>query len=122
MEDKDLSSLIILGDRLLIKPLRSEEKTESGLYLPVGVKEREKVQNGYVVKVGTGYIIPSLQEDEESWKKLHESSQIRYIPLQAKVGDLAMFLLNSATEVLYKKEKYFIVSQSEVLLLERPDF
>ena len=57
--------------------------------------------------------------ESESWKP--EEEQVKYIPLQAREGDLAIFLLNGATEVLYEKEKYFIVPQSAILMLEREE-
>lgn len=62
--DNRLKKLIVIGDRLLIKPLRPNEKTESGLYLPPGVQEKEKVQQGYVIKTGPGYAIPVATEEE----------------------------------------------------------
>ena len=40
---------------------------------------------------------------------------------RAKEGDLAIFLLSGATEVMYENEKYFIVPQSAILLLEREE-
>jgi chaperonin GroES len=42
--DNRLKKLIVIGDRLLIKPTRPDERTASGLYLPPGVQEKEKVQ------------------------------------------------------------------------------
>jgi co-chaperonin GroES (HSP10) len=116
--DNRLKNLIIIGDRLLIKPTRPDEKTASGLYLPPGVKEKEKVQQGYVIKAGPGYAIPMPVEDE-SWKG--EEEKIKYLPLQAKEGDLAIFLLSAATEVMYEGDKYFIVPQSAILMLEREE-
>ena len=116
--DNRLKKLIVIGDRLLIKPTKPNERTDSGLYLPPGVQEKEKVQQGYVIKTGPGYAIPMPVEDE-SWKG--EEDQVKYLPLQAKEGDLAIFLLSSATEVMYEKEKYFIVPQSAILMLERDE-
>lgn len=116
--DNRLKKLIIIGDRLLIKPTRPNEKTASGLYLPPGVKEKEKVQQGYVIKAGPGYAIPMPVEDE-LWKG--EEEKIKYLPLQAKEGDLAIFLLGAATEVMYEGDKYFIVPQSAILMLEREE-
>ena len=46
---------------------------------------------------------------------------MKYIPLQAREGDLAIFLLSGATEVMYEGEKYFIVPQSAILMLEREE-
>lgn len=116
--DNRLKKLIVIGDRLLIKPTRPNEKTASGLYLPPGVQEKEKLQQGYVIKAGPGYAIPMHVEDE-AWKG--EEDKIKYMPLQAKEGDLAIFLVSAATEVMYEGDKYFIVPQSAILMLEREE-
>jgi co-chaperonin GroES (HSP10) len=116
--ENTLKKLIVIGDRVLIKPARPDEKTESGLYLPPGVQEKEKVQKGYVVKTGPGYAIPMPMEDEP-WKS--EEEQVKYIPLQVKEGDLAIFLMSGATEVIYEKERYFVVPQGAILMLEREE-
>ena len=116
--DNKLKKLIVIGDRILIKPLQPDQRTASGLYLPPGVQEKEKVQQGYVIKTGPGYAIP-LPVENETWKS--DEEQIKYIPLQAKEGDLAIFLLNGATEIIYQGDKYFIVPQGAILMLERED-
>lgn len=116
--DNKLQKLIIIGDRLLIRPTTQNERTQSGLYLPPGVQEREKVQQGYVIKTGPGYVLPVPTEDEP-WKNTED--QVKYIPLQAREGDLAIFLLSGATEVMYQDQKYFIVPQSAILMLEREE-
>jgi chaperonin GroES len=116
--DNRLKKLIVIGDRVLIKPTKPDERTASGLYLPPGVQEKEKVQQGYIIKTGPGYAIPMPPEDE-SWKQ--EDDKIKYVPLQVKEGDLAVFLLSGATEVFYQDEKYFIVPQSAILMLEREE-
>ena len=116
--DNKLQKLIIIGDRVLIRPTKPDERTDSGLYLPPGVGEREKVQQGYIIKIGPGYVVPMPPEDEP-WKGAED--QVRYIPLQAREGDLAIFLLSGATEVMYQGEKYFIVPQSAILMLEREE-
>jgi len=82
------------------------------------VQEKEKVQQGYVIKTGPGYAIP-LPVEEEPWKS--DEDKVKYIPLQAKEGDLAIFLLSGATEVMYEGDKYFIVPQSAILMLEREE-
>jgi len=116
--DNRLKKLIVIGDRLLIKPVKPDERTASGLYLPPGVQEREKFQQGFVIKTGPGYVIPMPME-EESWKP--EEERVKYVPLQAREGDLAIFLLSGATEVMYENEKYFIIPQSAILMLEREE-
>jgi co-chaperonin GroES (HSP10) len=117
--DNKLRKIVIVGDRVLVKPKKMSERTESGLYLPPGVQEKEKVQSGYVMKTGPGYPIPMPIEDNEPWKDREE--QIKYVPLQAKAGDLAIFLQKGAFEIIYEGEKYFIVAQSSILMLEREE-
>lgn len=116
--DNKLKKIIVIGDRVLIRPSKSDERTQSGLYLPPGVQEKEKVQQGCIIKTGPGYAIP-LPVESEPWK--NEEEQVKYIPLQAREGDLAIFLLGGATEVMYEGEKYYIVPQSAILMLERDD-
>lgn len=113
-----LKTLIVIGDRVLIRPKTGDERTESGLYLPPGVQEKEKVQQGYVIKTGPGYAIP-LPIENEPWKG--EEEQVKYVPLQVRENDLAIFLLSGATEVMYDGEKYFIVPQGAILMLEREE-
>ena len=118
---QELENLIIVGDRVLIKPKVGNEKTKTGLYLPPGVQEREVVQYGYIMKVGPGYPLAQASEDiEESWKQ--KDDKVKYIPLQVKEGDLAIFLQKNSIEVVYKDEKYFIVPQNHILMVEREDF
>ena len=116
--DNTIKKLIVIGDRVLVQPSKGHERTQSGLYLPPGVQEKEKVQQGYIVKTGPGYVVPMPVEDEP-WK--NEEEKVKYIPLQAREGDLAIFLMSGATEVMYAGEKYFIVPQSAILLLEREE-
>ncbi len=117
--DNKLKKLIVVGDRVLIKPVRQSDRTESGLYLPPGVQEKEKIQSGYVIKVGPGYPLPLPADEDEIWKGREE--QVKYLPLQAQEGDLAIFLQKGAIEVIYEGEKYFIVPQSSILMLEREE-
>lgn len=114
----NFGKLIVVGDRVLIKPSTQSDRTKSGLYLPPGILEKEKVQSGYVMKVGPGYPLP-LPTDSEPWKEPQEA--IKYIPLQAREGDLAIFLQKDAVEVIYEGNKYLIVSQSAILMLERDE-
>lgn len=117
-QDNKLKKLIVIGDRVLIRPSKPDEQTASGLYLPPGVQEKEKVQQGYIIKTGPGYAIP-MPVDDEPWKS--DDENVKYVPLQAREGDLAIFLVSGATEVMYENEKYFIVPQGAILLLERDE-
>ncbi len=119
LDEKDLQKLIVVGDRILIKPKIPQAKTKSGLYLPPGVNENEKVQIGYVLKVGPGYPIPSVNDTDEPWK--NRNDEPKYVPLQPKEGDQAVYLQSSAIEIEFNKEKYIVVPQSAILLLLRDD-
>jgi co-chaperonin GroES (HSP10) len=116
--DNKFKKLVVIGDRVLIRLSKPSERTDSGLYLPPGVHEKEKVQQGYIIKTGPGYAIP-IPVDDEPWK--NDDDKVKYIPLQAKEGDIAIFLLSGATEVIYEGDKYFIVPQSAILMLEREE-
>ncbi|ACF13944.1 chaperonin Cpn10 [Chloroherpeton thalassium ATCC 35110] len=117
MPTNSVDKFVIVGDRVLIRPKSSTERTKSGLYLPPNVQEKEKVQSGYVIKTGPGYAVAPPQDPDEPWKET--TKQPQYIPLQAAVGDLAIYLLNHAHEIEYEDIKYMIVPQSAILLLIR---
>jgi chaperonin GroES len=117
LDEKDLDKLIVIGDRILIRPKVPQSKTKTGLLLPPGVNENEKVQIGYVMKVGPGYPIPSVNDVDEPWK--NRSDEPKYVPLQPKIGDQAVYLQNSAIEIEFNNEKFVVVSHSAILLLLR---
>jgi chaperonin GroES len=110
---------VVVGDRVLIKPKSLNDRTKSGIYLPPGVQEKEKIQSGYIIKTGPGYPVAPPSDSDEPWKERVTAAQ--YIPLQAKIGDMAIFLQNSSHEIEYEDEKYIIVSNSAILLLIRED-
>lgn len=119
LDEKDLKRLIVIGDRVLIKPRVPSSKTKSGLLLPPGVQEKENVQMGYVQKVGPGYPIPSAGDTDEPWKAGRDEPQ--YVPLQAREGDLAVYLQSSAIEIEFNKEKYVVVPQTSILIILRDE-
>ena len=55
LDEKNIDRFIVVGDRVLIRPKSQQDRTKSGLYLPPGVQEKEKIHSGYVLKVGPGY-------------------------------------------------------------------
>ncbi len=116
--DNKLTRLLVVGDRVLIKPKSPTDRTTSGLYLPPTVQEKEQVQSGHVIKVGPGYPIPVATEDEP-WKQTEE--KVKYMPLQAQEGDVALYLQRSAIDIEYEGEQYVIVPQASILLLERSE-
>ena len=99
----DLSKIIVVGDRILIKPNNPNDRTKGGLLLPPGVLEKEKTQTGYVVKVGPGYPIPAIADADESWK--NNTDEVKYVPIQPKVGDLALYVQNSGWEITFNDRK-----------------
>lgn len=110
--------ILVVGDRILLELDEEQDKTKSGLYLPPSVREKEKVAMGRVVKVGPGYPIPNPNyTDDEPWSA--PKDPMRYIPLQAKEGDYAMFLREQGIDVEFEGSKYVIVPQSAVLVLVR---
>ena len=113
-------TFVVVGDRVLLKPKSLDNTTPSGLFLPPGVKENEKIQSGYVVKVGPGYPIPAVTDADEPWKEQRE--EVKYIPLQVQVGDLAIYLQNNSYEIEYASQKFIIVPQNAILLLIREEF
>lgn len=115
---KNLDKFIVVGDRVLIRPEEENNRTISGLYLPPGVSEKEKIQSGYIIKTGPGYPLAS-PPDDEPWKE--SKDKVKYLPLQAKEGDLAIFLRKEAFEIEFEKEKLLIVPNSALLLLIRND-
>lgn len=113
-----VEKFIVVGDRVLLKPRDMETRTKSGLVLPVTVKEKEEIQSGYVIKAGPGYPIPS-NEIDESWKD--NVQETRYIGMQAREGDLAIFLKSQAHEIEFENEKYLIIPHRSILLLIRDE-
>lgn len=115
-----LNHLIVVGDRVLIRPEDPAEQTASGLYLPASVAEKERVQGGTVIKTGPGHIIPNPEYSEtESWAPEREA--VRYLPLQAQAGDYALFLRKESVELEYSGETYLIVPHRAILALVRPE-
>ncbi len=110
--------VILVGDKVLIKPEEESGKTASGLYLPAGVSEKETVASGTVVNTGPGYAT-SDTADGEPWSGAGARTEVRYLPLQANKGDFALFLRRNAVEVEIDDSRYLIVPHSAILLLIR---
>jgi len=119
IDNTDFKNFIIVGDRVLIKPKSPMEKTKGGLLLPPSVQENERLQSGYVIKVGPGYPIPAIADFDEPWK--NKSEEVKYVPIQPREGDLAVYMQSSAYELEFNSKKYVIVSQSSILLLIRDE-
>ena len=111
-------TLLIVGDRVLIRPEDPAEKTSSGLYLPASVTAKDRVRGGRVVQTGPGHLIPNPDYSEgEPWAP---GEPVRYLPLQARPGDYALFLQKEAIELEWESEAYLIVPHHALLALARP--
>lgn len=112
--------IFLVGDRVLIEPDKEQERSAHGLYLPPGVREKEKVQSGTIIKIGPGYpVVNPNFIDQESWST--PKDPVKYIPLQAEEGDYALFLRDAAIGIEFEGKEYLIVQQSHLLMLIRPD-
>ena len=112
--------IIVIGDRVLIRPDESAEKSPAGLYLPPTVMEKEDVWGGVVVEVGPG--LPDSDPnsiEEEPWKT--EMENVRYIPPQAETGDYELFLKKASVEINVEEKKYLIVPQAAILVIIREE-
>lgn len=120
IDQKDIEKFLMIGDKVLIKPKNPQSKTQSGLYLPPTVQEKEHIQSGYIIKTGPGYPLPSQVDEEEVWKRKKEE-EVHYLPLQAHEGDLAVYLQSASFEIFFNNEKYLIVPHSAILMLVRDE-
>tara|TARA_B110000438_G_scaffold303753_1_gene367011 strand:+ start:2957 stop:3337 length:381 start_codon:yes stop_codon:yes gene_type:complete len=113
--------IIIVGDRVLIQPDTGEKKSAAGLYLPPNVIEKQDVRGGIIVEVGPG--IPVGNPDvisEEPWKT-NDNGEVKYIPMQAEVGDYVLFLSKASIEIKVEEKYYLVLHQSAILVLIRDD-
>ncbi len=112
-----MRELVMVGDRVLIAPDDSDRQTQAGLYLPATVAEKEKIRSGRVVKVGPGYLMPNPEFSGEPWAA--QKDAVRYLPLQAKLGDHAFFLRKESIEIEFEGDEYLIVPHAAIVALVR---
>ncbi|MBX3357657.1 MAG: co-chaperone GroES [Phycisphaeraceae bacterium] len=86
-----------LEDRVLVKPIESESKTASGIFLPESAKE--KPVRGEVVAVGPG-------------KRLDNGKRAE---MSVKIGSTVVYGKYAGTEVEIKGAKHLILRESELL-------
>jgi chaperonin GroES len=112
--------LIVVGDRVLIAPEEGEDRTNVGLYLPATAVDKQAVQGGKVIATGPGTAVSAPTElDEEPWKI--GAAQPRYMPLQARIGDYAIFFRKAAVEITFEGTRYLVVPQAAILALVRDE-
>ena len=118
--DKDANKrLIVVGDRVLIAPEEGEERTRVGLYLPQTALDTLAVQGGKVLATGPGTPMADLTSlDEEPWK-IGRDTGAKYVPMQARVGDFALFFRKASVEITFEGDKYLVVPLAAILVLVR---
>ena len=90
--------LVPLGDRVVLKELKAEETTKSGIVLPG--QAQEKPQQAEVVAVGPG----TVEDGKE-------------VKMEVSVGDQVIYSKYSGTDVKLDDEEYIIVKQSDILAI-----
>src|SRR4051812_3754285 len=112
--------LIVVGDRVLVRLEEGEERTNVGLYLPPTAIDSQAVQGGTIVATGPGLPMPSLEvNSDEPWRT--PSRETRFVPMQAKRGDFALFFRKAAVEITFEGSRYLVVPQTAILALVRDE-
>ena len=112
--------LIVVGDRVLVSPEEGEERSKVGLYLPATAVDKQAVQGGTGLATGPGTAVSAPTElDEEPWKI--GATEARYMPLQARIGDYAIFFRRAAVEITFEGTRYLVVPQAAILTLVRDE-
>lgn len=112
--------LLVVGDRVLINPEEGEERTRVGLYLPATAIDTQQVQEGLIIATGPGDPVPDAASfDEEPWRVDEKTPRFR--PMQARVGDHAIFFRKAAVEITFEDKKYLVVPQAAILVLVRDE-
>lgn len=111
--------LLVVGDRVLVQPERGESKTKVGLFLPAGVVEKEEVRSGTIVAIGPGQPLPPPHDEHEAWQEGYRAP--RYLPMQVRVGDYALFFRKAAIEITFDDEQFLVVPHGAILVVVRSD-
>ena len=111
--------LIVVGDRVLVRAEEGEERSKVGLYLPPTAVDSQAVQGGEIVATGPGLPMPDLaSQSDEPWR-VTGARETRYVPMQAREGDYALFFRKAAVEITFEHERYLVVPQAAILALVR---
>ncbi len=89
-----------LSDHILIEPVKEEEKTKAGIFLP-DTASKEKSEEGKVIAVGPG--------------KITDDGKI--IPMSVKPGDKVLFTKYGPSEIKVDDKEYLIASESDILAI-----
>ena len=90
----------------------------SVLYLPPTAVDNQAVQGGRIIATGPGLPMPDPGEtNDEPWRTA--ARETRFVPMQARVGDYALFFRRAAVEISFENERYLVVPQTAILALVR---
>jgi len=89
-----------LGDHILIEPVKEEEKTNTGIFLP-DTASKEKSEEGKVIAVGPG----------------RKTDDGKIIPVSIKPGDKVLFTKYGPSEIKIDKKEYLIASEADILAI-----
>lgn len=111
--------LIVVGDRVLVRAEEGDDRTKVGLYLPPTAVDNMAVQGGRIVATGPGLPMPDLATNsgDEPWRT--PVRETRFVPMQARAGDFALFFRKAAVEITFEQEHYLVVPQTAILALVR---
>ncbi|MCR4338467.1 MAG: co-chaperone GroES family protein [Gemmatimonadaceae bacterium] len=110
--------LIVVGDRVLVKIEDGEDRTKVGLYLPPTAIDSQAVQGGTIIATGPGLPMPDLADsNEEPWRVAMRET--RFVPMQARTGDYALFFRKAAVEITFDGDRFLVVPQTAILALVR---
>ena len=104
--------------RVLIEAEGGEGRSKVGLYLLASAVDKQSVQGGRVLATGPGTPIGAPTEiSDEPWKI--DGGQARYLPVQARTGDFAIFFRKAGVEISFEDKDYLVVPQAAILVLVR---
>lgn len=89
-----------LGDHVLIEPVKEEEKTKAGIFLP-DTANKDKSEEGKVLAVGPG-------------KKTDDG---KIVMMSVKVGDKVLFNKYGPNEIKVDGKEYLIATESDILAI-----
>jgi chaperonin GroES len=113
--------LIVVGDRVLVKVIEGEERTNVGLYLPPTAVDNQAVQSGTIMATGPGLPLPAPDSGTDEPWRISQSREARFVPMQAQVGDYAIFFRKAAVEITFEGDRFLVVPQAAILALVRDD-
>ena len=118
-QDKGKKLLLVVGDRVLIRVEEGEERSKVGLYLPPTAVDNQAVQGGYIIATGPGLPLPDFGDNAEEPWRTSGVRETRFVPMQARPGDYALFFRKAAVEITFEGDTYLVIPQGAILALVR---